>query len=83
MNRNSHPAPKDDDAVSASFSDEEDDDATSGEEEEEIIVGETQPAQQQELPILTSPITDGGRYQLRSTPERLAISQRGHQQQQP
>ncbi len=44
---------------------------------------ETQPAQQQQLPILASPITEGGMYQLHSTSERLLASQRGqHQQQQ-
>ena len=66
--------------ASSAFDSDNNEDASSGNEEEEMV-GETQPAQQQPQPILTSPITDGRRYQLRSTPDRLASSQRGLQQQ--
>ncbi len=55
---NKHSAAEDDAALSA-YEDDDDEDATSREEEEEIV-GDTQPAQQQQLPVLTSPITDGG-----------------------
>ena len=79
MNRNYHRTAVQDD-VSAT-DDEEDEAASSRSGEEEEVVGETQFVQQQQLPILTSPITEGGRYQLRSTPDRLAASQRRQQQQ--
>ncbi len=79
MNRNYHHTAVEDD-VSAT-DDEDDEAASSGSGEEEEVVEETQFAQQQQLPILTSPITEGGRYQLRSTPDRLAASQRRQQQQ--
>ncbi len=80
MSHNTDPAAEDNNDALSAYEDDDSEEATSGEKGEEIV-GETQPAQQQQLPILTSPITDGGRYQLRSIPERLAASQRGQQQQ--
>jgi hypothetical protein len=61
MNKKSYPAmiklpAAEDDAILA-YDDEEDEDASS-EDEAERVVAETQPAQWQQLPILTSPITD-------------------------
>jgi hypothetical protein len=76
---NTHPTAEEEYA-SLAFDSDDDEDASSGDEEEEMV-GETQPAQQKQQPILTSLITDGRRYQLRSTPDRLASSQRGLQQQ--
>ena len=61
--------------------DDAEDEAASSKDGDNEVVGETQPGQQQQLPILTSPTNDGRRYQLRSTPEHLLQAQRGQQQQ--
>ena len=79
---NQHPAPED--YASSAYDDEEDEDGSSegGEEEDGGVVAETQPAQRQQLPILTSPISDERRYQLRSTPDQSQRAQQQQQQQQ-
>jgi hypothetical protein len=77
---NNHPAAEDDTLLA--YNDEEDE-VASNDVEDERVVAETQPAQRQQLPIFTSPINGGQRYQLGSTPDRLASSQRAQQQQQP
>jgi hypothetical protein len=74
-NRNYHPTAEDD---AESATDDEEDEPPAGKKKK---LWGNQFAQQQQLPVLTSPITEGGRYQLWSTPGRLAASQRGQQQQ--